>query len=115
MKVFVSYARKDNDVEALREIERQVKKWLPGSTPYIDDLHHDTHGDRYDGLKRAFVESTAFVAVCSPSYARTKWTRKELCWAGVSDHKKYYLLRETDQDLPDYKLISEHDVAALTA
>lgn len=115
MKVFVSYARRDNDVEALREIERQLKTLLPGCTPYIDDLHHDVHGDRYYGLKRAFVESTAFVAVRSPSYARTKWTRKELVWADVSDHKKYDLLRETDHDHPVYTLISEQDRAALTA
>ncbi|MDX3658177.1 TIR domain-containing protein [Streptomyces sp. ID05-26A] len=115
MKVFVSYARRDNDDEALREIERQVKMLLPGCTPYIDDLHHDAHGDRYYGLKRAFVESTAFVAVRSPSYARTKWTRKELAWARVSDHQKYCLFRETDHDLPDYLLVSEQELAALTA
>ncbi|GGM98208.1 hypothetical protein GCM10011609_40280 [Lentzea pudingi] len=111
----MSYARKDNDVEALREIERQLKTLLPGCTPYIDDLHHDAHGDRYYGLKRAFVESRVFVAVRSPSYARTRWTRRELVWAGVSDHKRYRLLREPDHDLPVYKLISEQDNAALTA
>ncbi len=115
MKVFVSYARRDNDDEALREIERQVKTSLPGCTPYLDDLHHDVHRDRYDGVKHAFLESKAFVAVCSPSYALTKWTRKEYFWARVSDHQRYYLFLDTNCGSPVYKLISEQDLAALAA
>lgn len=92
MKVFVSYARRDNDDEALREIERQVKTLLPGCTPYIDDLHHDAHRDRYDGVEHAFLESRAFVAVYSPWYARTKWTKKECRWANASELPVYVLI-----------------------
>ncbi|MET8756396.1 TIR domain-containing protein [Lentzea sp. NPDC004782] len=94
MRVFVSYSRKDNDDDALREIERQVRDLLPGSTPYLDDLHHDPDHDRHEGVERAFCESDAFVAVVSPRYRRTHWTRKEFRWAVASPMPIYLLISE---------------------
>lgn len=103
MKVFVSYSRKDNDDDALREIERQIRSLLPGSTPYIDDLHHDPDHDRHEGVERAFCESEAFVAVWSHQYLRTPWTKKEFRWVLATD------------EMPIYVLIPEHHNTALAA
>lgn len=94
MRVFVSYARRDNDETALREIEEQVRNLLPDGTPYIDDLHHGGH-KRHQGLKLAFNESDAFVAVMSPWYLRTRWTRKEFRWA-IKNKMAIHLIQKQD-------------------
>jgi hypothetical protein len=73
MNVFVSYARRDN-AKSLPEIERLIS-W---GTPYIDDLHHSRHGGaRHEAVEFALRASHEFVAVLSPSYLRTPWTRWE--------------------------------------
>jgi len=75
MIVFVSYARRDNDVAALRRIERLLR--FVGQ-PYIDDLHHHDYGiDRHEIVEAALQKAIAFVAVASPHYLQTNWTRKE--------------------------------------
>jgi len=75
MIVFVSYARRDNDMTALQRTERLLR-FL--GQPYIDDLHHHTHGtDRHEIVEEALRKATAFVAVASPHYLQTYWTRKE--------------------------------------
>lgn len=77
MNVFVSYARRDNE-KNLPEIERLIS-W---GTPYIDDLHHSRHGGyRHEAVGLALHTSHEFVAVLSPSYLRTPWTRWEFRWA----------------------------------
>ncbi|RAS60241.1 TIR domain-containing protein [Lentzea atacamensis] len=77
MNVFVSYSRRDNE-QTLLEIERLIS-W---GTPYIDDLHHSRHGgDRHEAVEFALRASQEFVAVLSPSYLRTPWTRWEFGWA----------------------------------
>lgn len=96
MKVFVSYSRIDNDETDLRELEDQVRNLFPDSTPYIDDLHHGGH-KRHQGVRRAFEESAAFVAVLSPWYLRTRWTRREYRWA-LKRRIPMYLIQK--QDLP---------------
>lgn len=74
MIVFVSYARQDNDVESLRRIERQVAML---GHPYLDDLHNHGWRDRQETVERALRAAEMFVAVLSPNYLRTVWTRKE--------------------------------------
>jgi hypothetical protein len=101
MKVFVSYARRDNDEAGLWEIDRLVRNLLPGSTPYIDDLHHDPHHDRHEGVELAFKTSVAFVAIKSPWYRRTYWTDMEYQWA-------------VEDGIPIYE-ISKQDLTALAA
>jgi hypothetical protein len=72
--VFVSYARQDNDLDALRRIELHV---MALGRPYVDDLHgHEGHSRR-DTVEQALWTAGSFVAVLSPNYLTTAWTRKE--------------------------------------
>jgi hypothetical protein len=72
--VFVSYARQDNDLDVLRRIERHVTAL---GRPYVDDLHgHEGHSRR-EAVEQALSTAGSFVAVLSPNYLTTAWTRKE--------------------------------------
>ncbi|MGW4212796.1 TIR domain-containing protein [Lentzea sp. NPDC004789] len=95
MKVFVSYSRADHHDEAsLRELEDRVKTLFPDSTPYICDLRGGHHKRNQD-VKRAFEECVQFVAVVSPRYRRTRWTRKEYRWA-INRRMPIHLIQKQD-------------------
>jgi hypothetical protein len=72
--VFVSYARKDTNLQALRQIANQITVL---GRPYIDDLHNQANADRLVTVTRALHAATSFVAILSSNYLRTEWTRKE--------------------------------------
>ncbi len=77
--IFVSYARRDNDLHALRTIEQTVAQF---GEPYIDDLHHERFGtDRHEIVETALSNATIFVAIVTPHYLSTPWTRKEFAVA----------------------------------
>jgi hypothetical protein len=75
MNVFVSYSRRDNPVNRLIEIESHLRHI---GNVYIDDLHHPPNVDRHVAVKAALMAADAFVAVISPNYLHTPWTRYEL-------------------------------------
>jgi hypothetical protein len=79
MLVFVSYANRDNDLAALRRIERLVTAEV--GRPYIDDLHNHDQVDRQAAVELALSTAESFVAVASPHYLRTTWTRMEFASA----------------------------------
>lgn len=102
MTVFVSYARRDNDIAVLAGIgdllSRQpcrIQKMLtpqaapflnelfsPLVDPYIDDLHYRRYGtDRHDAVEAALARATSFLVVESPKYRKTPWTAKEFDFA----------------------------------
>lgn len=74
MKVFVSYARQDNGCDTLRRIQQQV---VTLGNPYIDDLQDHRGRDRLVMVEQALESAHIFVAVVSPSYLKTAWTRRE--------------------------------------
>lgn len=74
MIVFVSYARQDNNIEDLRRIERQVAIF---GQAYVDDLHDHGRRNRQEIVEYALWAAGLFVAVFSPNYLKTVWTRKE--------------------------------------
>lgn len=79
MKYFVSYARRDNSSEHLKKIGSFLS--LTGHV-YIDDLEiHDPSRDRVRTVTDALTQADSFVAVQSPHYLRTEWTRWELARA----------------------------------
>ncbi|MFF6893080.1 TIR domain-containing protein [Streptomyces microflavus] len=75
MRFFVSYARRDNSADALRQIAAMV----PDATSiYIDDL--ETHAAGVDRVKKvvdALMSADVFIAVQSTHYLKTEWTRWE--------------------------------------
>jgi len=90
MIVFVSYARRDNDLDGLTEIAGQVAHL---GCPYIDDArHHDEDADRTAVVEEALRTAAAFVAVRTPHYLRTPWTRWEYLTAQRSGIPMYELV-----------------------
>ncbi|MFD5402774.1 TIR domain-containing protein [Streptomyces griseorubiginosus] len=75
MRYFVSYARRDNNVERLCEI----RALLGGSDcTYVDDLEvHDPSTDRTHAVVGALECAETFIAVYSEHYLMTEWTRWE--------------------------------------
>lgn len=78
--VFVSYARGDHSLWRLRKIESRV---LEFGEPYIDDLHGLGAPDRRRHVKERLEAASVFLAVSSPAYFRTAWTRWELLRAST--------------------------------
>ncbi|HYQ67084.1 hypothetical protein [Actinophytocola sp.] len=112
MTVFVSYARCDNDMAVLQDIEdllsRQPKRILkmltvrarrhfdalysPLVDPYIDDLHHRRYGtDRHEAVAAALLSATSLLAVQSAMYGKTFWTAKEFNYASNQGMKIFIL------------------------
>ncbi|MEV7245442.1 TIR domain-containing protein [Streptomyces sp. NPDC093248] len=75
MRYFVSYARRDNDIERLCEI----RALLGGlDCAYVDDLEvHDPSVDRTHAVINALARAENFIAVYSENYLMTEWTRWE--------------------------------------
>lgn len=75
MRYFVSYARRDNCIERLREI----RALLGGlGCAYVDDLEvHDLGVDRTQTVVNALVCAETLIAVQSENYLMTEWTRWE--------------------------------------
>ena len=71
---FVSYARGDLDVRMLRDIARQMSIF---GTPYVDDLQDHRGTDRMVTVLAALWAADTFVAVVTPHYGLTDWTRDE--------------------------------------
>lgn len=79
-RVFVSYASRDNDLEALKLLETTMQSI---GDIYIDDIHHNPDRNRLIQVCVALVRAQAFVALSSKNYGSTKWTRRELRWAKI--------------------------------
>ncbi|MEU1965882.1 toll/interleukin-1 receptor domain-containing protein [Micromonospora sediminicola] len=75
MNAFVSYSRRDNPFGRLIEIEEQLAR-IGGA--YIDDLHHPPNVDRHVAVIAALDTADAFIAVITPHYPLTPWTRYEV-------------------------------------
>ncbi|MFI7159630.1 TIR domain-containing protein [Micromonospora chalcea] len=75
MNAFVSYSRRDNPLGRLAEIEALLSRI---DTIYIDDLHHPLDVDRHVAVIAALDAADAFIAVASPHYPQTPWTRYEV-------------------------------------
>ncbi|WP_435151018.1 toll/interleukin-1 receptor domain-containing protein [Micromonospora aurantiaca (nom. illeg.)] len=75
MNAFVSYSRRDNPLGRLAEIEELLSQI---GTVYIDDLHHPTNIDRHLAVIAALDAADTFIAVASPRYPQTPWTRYEV-------------------------------------
>ncbi|MET9828234.1 toll/interleukin-1 receptor domain-containing protein [Streptomyces sp. NPDC006385] len=76
MRYFVSYARRDNSTERLREIGAFLS--CTASDVYIDDLEpHLSGADRVQVVVDALALADVFVAVESSNYLKSEWTRWE--------------------------------------
>lgn len=76
MRYFVSYARRDNSTERLREIGALLS--CTASDVYIDDLEpHLSGADRVQVVVDALALADVFVAVESSNYLKSEWTRWE--------------------------------------
>ncbi|MEU1644412.1 toll/interleukin-1 receptor domain-containing protein [Micromonospora zamorensis] len=75
MNVFVSYSRRDNSLLRLAEIEVRLSHI---GEVYIDDLHHPLDVDRHVAVIAALGAADVFIAVASPQYPHTPWTRHEV-------------------------------------
>ncbi|MET7637428.1 TIR domain-containing protein [Streptomyces sp. NPDC005438] len=79
MRYFVSYARRDNGIERLREIRANLGNV---GHVYVDDLEcHGLEVDRVQVVVDALVGADVFVAVQSVHYLTTEWTRWEYGFA----------------------------------
>ncbi|WP_406271128.1 toll/interleukin-1 receptor domain-containing protein [Streptomyces sp. NBC_00191] len=77
MRYFVSYARRDNNSDRLRDIKGLFLACGAGSI-YIDDLErHGITVDRVQAVVEALQRAEVFCAVYSDNYLRTEWTRWE--------------------------------------
>jgi TIR domain len=74
MLIFVSYSRRDNDLDSLRRIERRIARH---GQPYIDDLYDNQGVGRLASVLRALRAADFFVLVDSPNYLKTAWTTAE--------------------------------------
>ncbi|MEV5170467.1 toll/interleukin-1 receptor domain-containing protein [Streptomyces flaveolus] len=75
MRYFVSYARRDNSVERLREVRALLSET---GHVYVDDLEaHSVDTDRVQTVVNALMRADVFVAIQSDSYLTTEWTRWE--------------------------------------
>ncbi|MFI2473452.1 toll/interleukin-1 receptor domain-containing protein [Nocardia xishanensis] len=86
MIVFVSYARRDNQDSDLLRIRAQVSNL---GLPYVDDLHDHSERPRSHTVVNALLAADTFVAVLSPNYLQTPWTRGEFA---VAVQRKMQLL-----------------------
>ncbi|MBQ0894651.1 toll/interleukin-1 receptor domain-containing protein [Micromonospora sp. U56] len=75
MSAFVSYSRRDNSLGRLAEIEARLSHI---GEVYIDDLHHPLNVDRHNAVIAALDAADVFIAVMSPHYPQTPWTRYEV-------------------------------------
>jgi hypothetical protein len=75
MNAFVSYSRRDNTLGRLAEIEARLSHI---GEVYIDDLHHPSNVDRHVAVVAALDAASVFIAVVSPHYPQTPWTRYEV-------------------------------------
>lgn len=75
MRFFVSYARRDNSVNRLTSINDLLRTV---GQPYIDDMHHSEEVARHVSVMEALYLADVFVAVRTPNYMRTPWTRLEV-------------------------------------
>ncbi|MGW5081873.1 toll/interleukin-1 receptor domain-containing protein [Micromonospora echinospora] len=75
MNAFVSYSRRDNPLGRLTEIEAQLSHL---GQVYIDDLHHPRGINRHAAVIAALETAEVFIAVMSPNYPHTPWTRFEV-------------------------------------
>jgi hypothetical protein len=71
MNAFVSY----NTLGRLAEIEARLSHI---GEVYIDDLHHPSNVDRHVAVVAALDAASVFIAVVSPHYPQTPWTRYEV-------------------------------------
>ncbi|MGK5521267.1 toll/interleukin-1 receptor domain-containing protein [Micromonospora sp. URMC 107] len=92
MNAFVSYSRRDNPLRRLAEIEAQLSHL---GHVYIDDLHHPPSIDRHAAVIAALKTAEVFIAVTSPNYPHTPWTRFEVSEAA---RRKIPLLLLTTND-----------------
>ncbi|MGW4370043.1 toll/interleukin-1 receptor domain-containing protein [Nocardia takedensis] len=74
MIVFVSYARRDHQQVDLIRIKEQVSGL---GQPYVDDLYDHSNRSRSETVVDALLFADTFVAVMSPHYLQTVWTRGE--------------------------------------
>jgi hypothetical protein len=75
-RIFVSYARQDNDHSSLAVIKDSLL--FMTSNLYIDDLFdHPGNISRFMTVERALRDADTFLAVDSPRYLTTAWTRWE--------------------------------------
>jgi hypothetical protein len=74
MRIFVSYSRQDNSDDVLWRIQQQIASL---GTPYVDDLQDHRGRDRLAMVEAALESAHLFVAVMSPAYLKTAWTRRE--------------------------------------
>ncbi|WP_454341599.1 toll/interleukin-1 receptor domain-containing protein [Streptomyces albogriseolus] len=71
----MSYARRDNSVERLREVRALLGE---AGHVYVDDLENHSLGvDRVQSVISALMCADIFVAIRSDSYLTTEWTRWE--------------------------------------
>ncbi|WBB79571.1 hypothetical protein O7606_26050 [Micromonospora sp. WMMD882] len=70
----MSYSRRDNSLERLVQIEALLGHL---KSVYIDDLHHPHDIDRHFAVTCALEAAGTFIAVVSPNYLHTLWTRFE--------------------------------------
>lgn len=101
MIVFVSYARRDHDPDALRRIEAAVTSL---GVVYVDDVHGHEAADRRAVVLNALHAAAVFVGVVSPHYLRTPWTWREFVYA-INRGIPIMAL------LPDGRLIKRTEVA----
>jgi len=95
MIVFVSYARRDNDHDALQTIEKIVARL---GVPYVDDMHGHEAADRRAKVEDALLAVSVFVGVVTPNYLQTPWTRREFA---LAVHRKVPIIAL----LPDGRMI----------
>lgn len=74
MLIFVSYSRRDNTPRSLRAIAERLARL---GRPYVDDFQDNEICDRQNEVEQALYAAELFVAVRTPNYLRTAWTRWE--------------------------------------
>ena len=93
---FVSYARMDHNISSLLRIEKDVAKI---GEPYVDDLQDHSTRDRRAAVLQALGSAEVFIAVSSPNYLKTPWTRWEFEFA--SRHGLRILILAADGKLAE--------------
>lgn len=89
MNVFVSYLRKENSRSTLLAAAQAVARL---GDSYIDDLEDHVGVERHHTVTAAVRRADVFVAVVTPGYLTTPWTRWEFGVATLLRIPRYALL-----------------------
>jgi len=86
----------DHNISSLLRIEKDVAKI---GEPYVDDLQDHSTRDRRAAVLQALGSAEVFIAVSSPNYLKTPWTRWEFEFA--SRHGLRILILAADGKLAE--------------